>query len=91
MMAVVAMVQHDNVSRLWHAGEHVNGHRHEPALFFRLSQFKFCMAATTCAVDTIVFSLYYRSIMLASRQTFTACCCTCCCARVSSGTGGCWP
>jgi len=49
------------------------------------------MAATTCAVDTIVFSLYYRSIMLASRQTFTACCCTCCCARVSSGTGGCWP
>jgi len=28
MMAVVAMVQHDNVSRLWHAGEHVNGHRH---------------------------------------------------------------
>jgi len=57
MMAVVAMVQHDNVSRLWHAGEHVNGHRHEPALFFRLSQFKFCMGVGSRPVDNSVYSL----------------------------------
>jgi alpha-D-ribose 1-methylphosphonate 5-triphosphate synthase subunit PhnG len=28
MMAVVAMGQHDNIARLWHAGEPVNGRDH---------------------------------------------------------------
>jgi hypothetical protein len=28
MMAVVAMDQHDNVARLWQAGEPVNGRNH---------------------------------------------------------------
>jgi hypothetical protein len=36
MMAVVAMIQHDNVNRLWHADERVNGHRHRPAPFFSI-------------------------------------------------------
>ena len=28
MMAVVAILQHDNIGRLWHAHEHVNGRGH---------------------------------------------------------------